>query len=82
MHGFCHLEAERSLGNLGDLAIVPYYTVQDGWVTGVHIINSSEYTQVVKLRLRRATDSADVMDINLVMSPKDEWVGSLNDNGT
>ena len=76
------LEAERSLGNLGDLAIVPYYTVQDGWVTGVHIINSSEYTQVVKLRLRRATDSADVLDINLVMSPKDEWVGSLNDNGT
>ena len=46
----------RSIGNLGDLAIVPYYTVQDDWVTGVHIINSSDSTQVVKLRLRRAGD--------------------------
>ena len=31
---------------LGDLAIVPYYTVMDGYATGVNIINSSEVTFV------------------------------------
>ncbi len=27
---------------LGDLAIVPYYTVQEGYATGVNIINTSD----------------------------------------
>ena len=57
---------ERSIGNTGDLAIIPYYTVQDDWVTGVHITNTSNFTRVVKLRLRRGSDSADAMDFNLV----------------
>ena len=72
---------ERAVGNLGDLAIVPYYTVQGDWVTGVHIINTSDRTQVVKLRLRRGSDSADAMDFNLIMSPYDEWTGFLADEG-
>jgi hypothetical protein len=70
---------QRSIGNLGDLAIIPYYSVQGDWVTGVHITNSSDRTQVVKLRLRRASDSADSMDFNLILSPKDVWTGSLSD---
>jgi hypothetical protein len=37
--------ADRAAGNLGDLAIVPYYTVQTDWVTGVHIINTSAQTK-------------------------------------
>ena len=66
---------------LGDLALVPYYTVRDNYVTGVHIINTSGSTQVVKLRLRRGTDSADALDFNLILSPFDEWVGTINDSG-
>jgi hypothetical protein len=72
---------ERAPGNIGDLAVIPYYTVQDDWATGVHIINTSNRTQVVKLRLRRATDSADALDFNLILSPKDEWTGALSDDG-
>lgn len=72
-------DSTRAAGNLGDLAIVPYYTVQDGWVTGVHIINTSDRTQIVKLRIRRGSDSADALDFNLIMSPFDEWTGFLND---
>ena len=41
----------------GDLAPVPYYTVLDEWVTGLHIVNTSARTQVVKLRFRRALRS-------------------------
>lgn len=64
---------------LGDLALVPYYTVRDNFVTGVHITNTSDQTQVVKLRLRRGSDSADALDFNLIMSPFDVWVGTIND---
>ena len=71
--------ANISSTGLGDLAIIPYYTVRDDWGTGMHIINTSDETQVVKLRFRRASDSLDALDLNLVMSPRDEWTGFLND---
>ncbi len=70
----------QAIGQLGDLGIIPYYTVQNDWVTGVHIINSSDLTKVVKLRLRRASDSADALDFNLILSPKDEWTGFIDDS--
>ena len=63
--------------NVGDLGIIPYYTVQGGFATAIHIINTSGYTQVVKLRARRGVDSMDSLDFNLVLSPFDEWVGSM-----
>ena len=66
--------------SIGDLAIVPYYTVREDWTTGVSVINTSEVTQVVKVRLRRATDSMDVLDFNIVMSPNDVWTGYLENN--
>ena len=68
---------EYNAGNIGDLAIVPYYTVQEDWVTGFHVTNTSADTQVVKFRFRRATDSDDVLDFNIVMSPFDVWVGNV-----
>ncbi len=65
----------------GDLAIVPYYTVKDGVNTGLHIINTTDSTQVVKVRLRRGTDSKDALDFNLVMSPRDEWTANIGGTG-
>ena len=61
----------------GDLAIIPYYTVLDGKNTGMHIINTTDSTQVVKVRLRRGADSKDALDFNLVMSPRDEWTANI-----
>ena len=49
----------------GDLALVPYYTVGGEWVAGIHIVNTSEHTQVVKFRFRRATDGMDALDFNI-----------------
>ena len=68
----------------GDLALVPYYTVRGQWVTGIHIVNTSDHTQVVKFRFRRATDGMDALDFNVVMSPRDVYAGFLSDdqNGT
>lgn len=65
----------------GDLAIVPYYTVKDGVNTGLHIINTTDSTQVVKVRLRRGTDSKDALDFNVVMSPRDEWTANIGAGG-
>ena len=62
---------------MGDLAIVPYYTVNNGFNTGVHIINTTASTQVVKVRLRRGADSKDALDFNVVLSPEDEWTASV-----
>ena len=72
---------EVSKKEAGDLAIVPYYTVMDGQNTGIHIINTTDHTQVVKVRLRRATDSKDALDFNLVMSPYDEWTANIGAGG-
>ena len=73
--------AKISTGEVGDLAIVPYYTVNNGFNTGVHIINTSDATQVVKFRLRRGADSKDALDFNIVMSPRDEWTGNITAGG-
>ncbi|WP_116367404.1 hypothetical protein [Parahaliea mediterranea] len=71
-------QATVASNQLGDLALIPYYTVENGFVTGVHITNTSEVTQVVKLRMRRAMDSMDALDFNLILSPKDEWTGWID----
>ncbi|MFK7831536.1 MAG: hypothetical protein AB8B57_17315 [Congregibacter sp.] len=65
---------------LGDLALVPYYTVNGEWITGIHIVNTSDKTQVVKFRFRRATDSMDALDFNIVMSPFDVYAGTIRDD--
>jgi len=74
-------ESAVSRTETGDLAIIPYYTVLDGTNTGMHIINTTDATQVVKVRLRRGTDSKDALDFNLVMSPYDEWTANIGPGG-
>ncbi len=76
------VNAAVSANDLGDLAIVPYYTVRGDYITGVHITNTSNLTQVVKFRLRRDTDSADVLDFNIILSPQDVWTGYLSGDDT
>jgi hypothetical protein len=75
------LATSVSKNEAGDLAIIPYYTVVDGKNTGMHIINTTNSTQVVKVRLRRGADSKDALDFNLVMSPYDEWTANIGAGG-
>ncbi|MCA1767408.1 MAG: hypothetical protein LC639_04190 [Idiomarina sp.] len=78
--GYANVASAVSVANngAGDLALVPYYTVENGFITGVHVVNTSDLTQVVKFRLRRGTDSMDALDFNIVMSPKDVWAGFIS----
>jgi hypothetical protein len=78
--GAANAGPELSVTGLGDLALVPYYTVRESMISGIIITNTSDYTQVVKLRLRRGTDSMDALDFNLIMSPYDQWTGFISDD--
>ncbi len=79
--GVSTAQVTASGNDLGDLALIPYYTVRDGYVSGVHITNTSDLTQVVKVRMRRGTDSMDALDFNLILSPKDVWTGFIAAEG-
>eukprot|EP00391_Amoebophrya_sp_Ameob2_P005137 CAMPEP_0178989030 /NCGR_PEP_ID=MMETSP0795-20121207/4131_1 /TAXON_ID=88552 /ORGANISM="Amoebophrya sp., Strain Ameob2" /LENGTH=171 /DNA_ID=CAMNT_0020680353 /DNA_START=147 /DNA_END=658 /DNA_ORIENTATION=+ len=80
--GYVNVANAQTVANnaLGDLALVPYYTVNGEWITGIHIVNTSAQTQVVKFRFRRAVDSLDALDFNIVMSPQDVYAGFLSDD--
>ena len=65
----------------GDLAIVPYYTVLNGYSTGINIINTADQTHAIKVRFRRAEDSMDALDFNVVLSPYDMYTGFISASG-
>jgi len=73
--GIVNAQTLADNSGLGDMAIVPYYTVQEGFSTGVSVINTSADTVIVKVRLRRAVDSMDALDFNVILSPWDVYTG-------
>jgi len=66
--------------NTGQALIYPYYTVNDGWVTTLNLMNTSDKTLAVKVRFHEAKNSRDVLDFNIVMSPYDSWTGWVQDS--
>jgi len=63
-------EVER----IGHQLIIPYYTVQNNQSTAFNIINTDrENGKAVKVRLRGAVNSDDVLDFQLFLSPGDVW---------
>jgi len=66
--------------SLGQVLIYPYMTAKDGWQSFLHVINTSPNTVAAKVRFRAATDSADVLDFVLVLSPYDVWTGVVEQN--
>lgn len=68
--------------NIGDVLIFPYYNVRDGWQTNMHIVNTSDKTIALKLRFLEGSNSRDVLDFNVVMSPQDVFAGTIAANST
>lgn len=69
-----------SENGLGQALIFPYYTVRDGFESLFNISNVSDETIAVKVRFRESHNSRDVLDFNLVLSPRDVWTGRLLDS--
>ncbi len=66
-------------GGIGHSLLVPYYTAQRGNSTLINIVNTDTVNgKAVKLRFRGASNSDDVLDFQLFLSPGDVWSGNIN----
>ncbi|MBL8515971.1 MAG: hypothetical protein JNM76_03285 [Betaproteobacteria bacterium] len=72
-----------SADNTGQVLLYPYYTVRNGFVTSLTVVNTDQdHTKAVKVRFLEGRNSAEVLDFNLFLSPRDVWTASVVDNGT
>ncbi len=58
---------------LGQVLLYPYYTTEGGQDTYVNLVNTTDEVKAVKVRFRESLNSAEVLDFNLYLSPKDHW---------
>jgi hypothetical protein len=66
---------------VGNILLVPYYTVQNGNSTLINIVNTDTVNgKAVKVRFRGGKDSDDIFDFQLFMSPGDVWTANVSQN--
>jgi len=66
----------------GQVALLPYYNVNNNIITNINITNTTDLYKAVKVRFRESRISADVLDFNIYMSPYDVWNGTIRMNNT
>ncbi|MES9924826.1 MAG: hypothetical protein ABW152_12080 [Candidatus Thiodiazotropha endolucinida] len=66
----------------GQVALLPYYNVNNNFITNINITNTTDLFKVVKIRFRESRISADVLDFNVYMSPFDVWNATIRLNGS
>ena len=65
----------------GVIQIVPYFTAQDGNATVLHVVNTdTTNAKAVKIRFRGASNSDDLLDFQVFLSPGDAWTGLASAN--
>jgi len=62
---------------LGEVLLYPYYTVQNDFVTAIHVVNTTDQAKAVKVRFLEGRNSQEVLDFNLYLSPFDVWTGTV-----
>ncbi|WP_312780130.1 cell surface protein [Acidovorax temperans] len=68
-----------SEGGVGHQLLVPYYTAQDGNMTVLHVVNTDTANgKAVKVRFRGASNSDDVLDFQVFLSPQDVWTAAVS----
>lgn len=69
---------EVNSNNTGHMLVVPYYTVQNGNMSVIHLSNTDRANgKAVKIRFRGAANSDDVKDFQIFLSPGDVWTGAV-----
>ena len=62
----------------GHQLFTPYFTANEGMATLVNVVNTdSANGKAVKVRFRGATNSDDLLDFTLFLSPGDVWAGAV-----
>jgi hypothetical protein len=63
---------------LGEVGLIPYYTVRDNFDTSISVVNTSDtYVAAFKIRMMEGDNSRDARDFNVFLSPNDVWVATL-----
>lgn len=62
---------------LGQVLLYPYFTVQNGFNTAIHVVNTTTFAKAVKVRFLEGKNSQEVLDFNLYLSPQDVWTGVI-----
>jgi len=69
-------------GGVGQINVLPYYSVQEGNDTLISITNTDTTRgKAVKVRFRGAEWSDDVFDFQIFLSPGDMWTGAVTKDG-
>jgi hypothetical protein len=85
-NGFAGATYEAALANtlafnpsgVGHILYVPYFSTQEGNVTAVNIVNTDTVRgKVLKVRFRGASNSDDVYDFQVFLSPGDVWTAGI-----
>jgi len=64
---------------VGHIVIVPYFSTQGGNATLFNLVNTDEVNgKAVKIRFRGASNSDDIFDFQLFMSPGDVWTANIS----
>lgn len=63
----------------GHIVIVPYFSTQNGNSTLINLVNTDTVNgKAVKIRFRGASNSDDIFDFQLFMSPGDVWTANVS----
>ncbi|MES9826376.1 MAG: hypothetical protein ABW127_18295 [Candidatus Thiodiazotropha endolucinida] len=66
----------------GQVALLPYYTVNNGFITNLTVTNTTDLYKAVKVRFHESRIGADVFDFNVYLAPYDVWNATLRLNTT
>ena len=68
-----------AVGGIGHSALIPYFNVQAGNATLINLVNNDTFNgKAVKVRFRGASNSDDIYDFQVFMSPGDVWTANIS----
>lgn len=68
-----------STGGIGHQLITPYFSAQNGNATVLHVVNTDTVNgKALKVRFRGASNSDDILDFYVLLSPTDVWTGVIS----
>ncbi|MCG8487352.1 MAG: hypothetical protein MI756_07775 [Chromatiales bacterium] len=71
-----HLNHDRT----GQVALLPFYSVENNYITNFTLTNTTEKYKSVRVRIVDSLLGADLLNINVYLSPYDVWNATLRNN--
>jgi len=72
-----------STGGIGHQLITPYFSAQNGNGTVLHVVNTDTVNgKALKVRFRGASNSDDILDFYVLLSPTDVWTGLITQSAS